>query len=204
MLISAQASLTRKPMTGPTRAVVGPNAITQLAAALDACCGQATEHDVLKAAGLSCYAAAMPTTLVPESEAARLFAATRSIVGLPKADAVLSMAGSLTADYIIANRIPHRARQILQHMPPWLAARMLLVAIKAHAWTFAGSGHVTVDIGRYPSMTIAANPLATPGCHWHVAVLQGLLRKSGAPAANVAHVQASTADRFAIHINPMT
>ena len=195
---SHTASASAQTPADQPRAVVGPNAVIQLSAALRAQLGPAIEQQIFATAALSRYLQAPPTQLVPEHEAARLFAATKQSLPNPVADAILTRAGSLTADYIIANRIPRQAQQLLRTVPHWLAVRLLLSAIKAHAWTFAGSGSVIVAIGRYPSMTIANNPLATPGCPWHVAVLQRLFARLAAPTAHVTHTREGSTDHFQI------
>ena len=182
------------------RSQVGPNAILQLDSAIATHCGAGVAEQIFTLAALARYRQNPPTELVPESDAARLFAATRSVLRTAEADFVLTLAGSLTADYISTNRIPPRARQILRRMPPWLGARVLLAAIRAHAWTFAGSGSVAIELGRRPSLMITDNPLSTPGCPWHVAVLQRLFRNTVTSAARITHYRLNSTDQFCIDI----
>lgn len=181
-----------------TTGLVGPNAIVQLSVALRAECGADACNRIMTAAGLADYVEAPPTQLIPEAEAARLFAATRAALPSARADAVLAAAGVLTADYVLANRIPRAAQRMLRLLPVWLSARAFLGAIKAHAWTFAGSGVVTIDTGRHLAMSIADNPLATPGCPWHCAVLERLFQRTVTPTAHVTHGAAGRADQFRI------
>ena len=152
----------------------------------------------MAAAGLSHYIDAPPATLVAEAEAARLFAALRQALPAREADAVLSDAGRRTADYVVANRIPSVLRRLLALLPSVIAVRLLLLAISAHAWTFAGSGSVSVAIGRRIAMTIADNPLATPGCRWHVAVLERLIEGAVAARARITHARVGSEDRFEV------
>ena len=170
---------------------VGPNAILQTAAALRDLLGLAIEHAVCDRAGLARYIEAPPKQMVREEEAARLFDAVRSMLAGTQADAVLAEAGRRTARYVAANRIPKPVTAWLAVLPHAVAGRILLTAIHKHAWTFAGSGVVTIERGRYMSLTIAGNPLATPGCPWHVATLEQLFGTLVSPAARVSHAACS-------------
>ena len=164
------------PGEGAGVARVGPNAITQTAASLRAAGGETLARAMFGAAGLAPYLSAPPDEMVAEQEAARLHAAIAA--GLPPAQAaaVARDAGRRTGAYILAHRIPKPVQKLLRWLPPRLAAPVLLAAIRRHAWTFAGSGDVTTTAGRSPVLTIARNPLATPGCPWHCAVLETLFR----------------------------
>lgn len=181
-------------------AVVGPNAIIQLLAALRAHCGASIESNVARSAGLERYRAWPPAELVDEREAARLFAATQALLGPRHAQTVLTTAGRLTADYILAHRMPGLAKAVLRRLPPQLGLRMLLMAIKAHAWTFAGSGVTTVRVLGRPAMLIAANPLATNGCPWHAAVLQRLCEVLISSSARVTYDRQGVVDGFLIKL----
>jgi len=178
--------------------VVGPNAIIQTEAALVAAWGREATDRLMAAAGLAHYRNAPPTALVPEAEPARLFAAIRAARPAAEADAVLREAGRLTANYILAHRIPQPAQRLLRALPLAIAVRALLAAIRAHAWTFAGSGHVTIGIGFTAKLAIDRNPLATPGCPWHVGVLETLFRNTVAPATRVTHCRLRDTHIFAI------
>jgi bacteriochlorophyll 4-vinyl reductase len=50
----------------------------------------------------------------------------------------------------------------------------LLKAIRANAWTFAGSTPVSVTPGHPAIIEITGNPLPMPGCPWHRAVFETL------------------------------
>ena len=125
---------------------------------------------------------------------------------MPPADAaaVARASGRATADYIVANRIPRTVRNVLAWLPRWMAARVLLASIRRHSWTFAGSGRVTATTGRQLALTIAVNPIARPGCHWHVAVFERLFKVLISPDARVTHpcccARGDTACRFEIDI----
>lgn len=155
--------------------VVGPNAILQMAAALCAEGGETLAREVFGRAGIAPMLDVPPASMVAESDAARLHRAVAATLEPERAAAVARESGRLTGEYILAHRIPAGARRMLRALPAAVSGPMLLTAIRRHAWTFAGSGRVTT--GKRPMMLgIAANPLATPGCPWHRAVLQTLFR----------------------------
>jgi divinyl protochlorophyllide a 8-vinyl-reductase len=89
-------------------------------------------------------------------------------------------AGRLTAGYLLANRIPGPVQMVMKLLPAPLAARMLVSAIRSHAWTFAGSGRFSARNGRSTVFEIRDNPLCRgewapgPVCAWHTAVFQRL------------------------------
>jgi divinyl protochlorophyllide a 8-vinyl-reductase len=153
---------------------VGPNAIIQTRTALDDLVGPALGCAVFEDAGLGCYLAAAPAEMVDEAEPAALFAALRHRMPPNAADRVLREAGLRTGDYILAHRIPRPVQVLLRRLPDMLASWLLLSAIREHAWTFAGSGEFICSHGRPLVIEIADNPLATPGCPWHLAVFERL------------------------------
>jgi divinyl protochlorophyllide a 8-vinyl-reductase len=156
--------------------VVGPNAILQSAEALRAEGGVPLMREVFARAGLDHMVRHPPETMVAEGDAAALHRAIRDTLDPDRAETVAREAGRLTGDYILAHRIPPRAQAALRALPAGLAGRMLLIAIKRHAWTFAGSGKVSITA--FPmTLAITGNPLAAPGCPWHCAVLQTLFRR---------------------------
>jgi divinyl protochlorophyllide a 8-vinyl-reductase len=119
---------------------IGPNAVTRLAEALDELHGPPVTDAVFAAAGLLHYRQAPPSTMVDEAEVTSLHAALRRTLAPQAAVCVARRAGSLTGDYLLANRIPAPVRALLRALPaPW-AARLLVRAMASHAWTFAGSG----------------------------------------------------------------
>jgi divinyl protochlorophyllide a 8-vinyl-reductase len=121
---------------------------------------------------------------------------------------ILIDAGTRTADYILANRIPKLAQAVLKLLPAPLAARALAAAIAAHAWTFAGSGRFSVLRGNPMLLEIAQNPLCAEDragaaiCAWHTAVFQRLFQALVSPAARVVETacegQGDSCCRFAV------
>lgn len=157
-------------MTATITARIGPNAIIQMGEALSARKEEARAAQIYGRAGLLPYLAHPPEAMVDEGEVARLFKAVSDEADPQAARALFADAGRRTGRYILANRIPAFARALL---PRALAMRILLKAISKHAWTFAGTGHVTYRAGSPASITISENPIATSlGCIWHTAVFE--------------------------------
>ena len=158
-------------------ALIGPNAILQLVPQIERTCGAARAAQMLARAGV----AEMPdgSRMIPEGDAARLHQALRR--DMPEmAPDLAAKAGTATADYILAHRIPQPVQWLLKALPAPVAARMLSRAITRHAWTFAGSGRF---VARGPwRFEIADNPIVqgehsdVPLCQWHAAVFQRLYR----------------------------
>lgn len=155
---------------------VGPNAIIQMRTVLCERLGEDAARRVFCQAGLERDFAAPPTEMVREETAADLFQAVFRELPRPVADDIARQAGQRTAGYILAHRIPHLAQIALQRLPVFLARRMLLSAIARNAWTFAGSGEVSVKRSAPSAIEIHQNPLAVPGCVWHTAVFETLFR----------------------------
>ncbi|QLF70418.1 bacteriochlorophyll 4-vinyl reductase [Peteryoungia desertarenae] len=184
-----------RPETPPARppARIGPNAIIQTGEALSALDGPGAARLIFEAAGLGRYIGVVPTTMIDEREPVALFAAVQATLPPAEADRVLADAGHRTGHYILENRIPPIARQILPKLPPGLSSRLLVSAIARHAWTFAGSGsfegRVTGWTRPVVTLAIAANPLATAGCPWHGAVFQRLFASLCGNVGSVRHSQ---------------
>lgn len=164
---------------------VGPNAIIQLGEALCDRYGREVAGEVYGAAGMCALLDQPPQEMVDEQLVAALFRALRQRLPADEAAAVAADAGERTAQYLLANRIPRPARALLKALPAPLSARLLLRAMAANAWTFAGSGSFRARAGSPHRVEIAANPIAMPGCVWHVAVFQTLFRALVAPRAGV-------------------
>lgn len=184
-----------RPETPPARppARIGPNAIIQTGQALSALHGLGAARLIFEAAGLGRYIGVVPTTMIDEREPVALFAAIQTTLPPAEADRVLAEAGHRTGHYILENRIPPIARQILPKLPPGLSSRLLVSAIARHAWTFAGSGQFEGRVTGWKrpvvTLVIAANPLATPGCPWHGAVFHRLFASLSGDVASVRHSQ---------------
>jgi divinyl protochlorophyllide a 8-vinyl-reductase len=161
---------------------IGPNAITRVAEVLPGLIGERETRAVFERARLAGYLQAPPQSMVDEAEVTRLHQTLRDALGGPLAGLVARQAGQRTADYLLAHRIPKPVQALLQQLPaPW-AARLLLQAIRRHAWTFAGSGEFTARAGRPVVLTIRGNPLCkgvvsdAPACDFYAATFERLFR----------------------------
>lgn len=175
-----------------TLARIGPNAITRVAEALLPLAGDGAVRRVFARAGLAAYVDTPPQAMVDEAEVLALHAALRAELGAGPARQVAADAGRRTADYLLAHRIPALAQPVLRALPAALAARLLLRAIGAHAWTFAGSGDFSARAGhRAARLQIRHNPLCRghrselPACDFYTAVFQRLFTVLVHPAALV-------------------
>lgn len=171
----------------PDLARIGPNAILQLVPVLDQALGERARRGLFVEADV-----ALPPPdagMLPQAQVVRLHQAV--CYWFPSlAPDLLKRAGLATGDYILANRIPPLAQQVIRALPKALGARVLAKAIATHAWTFTGSGVFAVQGYRPLTLSISQNPLATglgkhPDCHWHVAVFQRLFQSLVWPGAIV-------------------
>lgn len=166
-------------------AQVGPNAVTQVAAALRALGGERLADQVFLAAGLDGILANPPERMVDQAIAARLHDTLRHALPPNDATRIAADAGRRTADYLLANRIPRPAQWVMKLLPPRLSARVLLKAMQANAWTYAGTGRVRTQAGDPCMIEIVDNPLAQPYCPWHVAVFERLFQSLVSKSARV-------------------
>lgn len=168
---------------------VGPNAIIQLGHALRVQRGEERAQEVFAAAGIPEQLHVPPADMVDERSVRALFDALHARLSPAEASAAAADAGARTADYLLANRIPRPVGRVLARLPAWASARLLLRAITANAWTFAGSGVFTARAGSPHVVEIADNPIAIPGCVWHVAVFEGLFRALVSARTEVRHAR---------------
>jgi divinyl protochlorophyllide a 8-vinyl-reductase len=173
---------------------IGPNAIIRVAQALPARVGAATTEALFAHVGLAHYLHQPPQTMVEEAEVRRLHGALRERLGPAAAQAVARDAGQLTADYLLAHRIPRAVQALLKLLPSPLAARVLLTAIGRNAWTFVGSGQFSAEAGRPVRLHIRHNPLClglqaeTPACDFYAATFERLFQVLVHPRSNVREV----------------
>jgi divinyl protochlorophyllide a 8-vinyl-reductase len=180
--------------------LVGPNAILQTAEALQVAGGEALARNVFARAGL-CHLLDLPPSRMIDARIVRCLN-DALVAALPPAhaNAILRDAGIRTGRYILENRIPAFARMLLKFLPAPLSMRLLLKAVTAHSWTFAGNAKLVAEPGNPAAIAIIANPLALPGCPWHCAVFETLMRELVSPHCSVAHERkaADGVDRFSI------
>ena len=189
-------------------ACIGPNAVIRLAEALKAARLNGLAEDIFAQQGHADWLLHPPATMVPEADAARLHQAVRARLQPERACAVLGHAGRLTADYLLAVRIPRPVQTLLKILPAHAAAMVLVAAISRNAWTFAGSGQFSASWTGGLSLTIAGNPLCAceaasrPVCDWHRAVFQRLFETLVSPRCRVTELSCKAAGgaccRFAV------
>ncbi len=174
---------------------IGPNAITRVAEVLLPRLGQGATAGIFEQAGLLEYLAHPPESMVEEAEVSRLHRALRASIGEARAREVAFEAGTRTGDYLLAHRIPKPVQAVLKRLPAVLAARVLLSAIRRHAWTFAGSGEFSARAGHPVQLTIRHNPLCAgveagePACAFYTATFERLFRVLVHPGARVCERQ---------------
>lgn len=164
---------------------IGPNAITRVAQALQDLLGAAAAQRVFERAQLAHYLAVPPSSMVNEAEVQRLHQALRAECDAAMVRRVARLAGERTGDYLLAHRIPRAAQVVLGALPSRLAARVLLMAIGRHAWTFAGGGIFTAQPGRPLRLRIVHCPLcagrtaraAVTQCDYYTATFERLLTR---------------------------
>lgn len=171
-------------MEAGSSGLIGPNAILQLVPVLLERRGADETHALLHQSGLMVLPDGQ--SMIPEADAARLHQFIRQ--ALPDdATLILREAGTRTADYILAHRIPRLAQLILKLLPAPLAAHLLARAITQHAWTFVGSGEfVAATPWRFlikHNPLIAGEHAAASLCAWHEAVFERLYRVLVSPHA---------------------
>ena len=161
-------------------ATVGPNAILQYLPVLQDNLGESGVQSFFETEHLDFIPDG--SVMIDEGQAARFHQAVmRSFPD--KAGELARGAGSATADYIIANRIPKFARAILAILPRPVAENMLCRSIAEHAWTFAGSGVFRIANQTPTVFEIHDNPIvqgvrsSVPVCYWHVAVFEQLFSR---------------------------
>jgi len=170
---------------------IGPNAVTQLIGALKLAGLDRLAGQIFRAAGAGAWLTDPPSVMVDERRVAGLHQAVWAVLPRPDADALMTEAGLLTADYLLVNRIPRLVQIVMKRLPARLAARILVSAIRAHAWTFAGTGRFKAKTGVPTVFEIEGNPLChgehtpAPVCAWHAAVFQQLFAVLVSPNTTV-------------------
>lgn len=118
---------------------IGPNAIIQTAGVLrDRVGAERAGTLLLRATGYDLHA--LPTDMVDEREPLALVQAVVQEFGPSHSAAIMREAGQRTAEYLLGNRIPKAAQWVMRMAPRPVGLAILLKAMTANAWTFAGSG----------------------------------------------------------------
>jgi divinyl protochlorophyllide a 8-vinyl-reductase len=176
------ADAVRPAAAGGQPARIGPNAITRVAEALREAGGDGLVVRVFEAAGLGGYLAAMPASMVPESDVVQLHQVLRAELGPTQARAIAREAGRRTADYLLAHRIPRPVQWLLHALPARPAARILVSAIERNSWTFCGSAGLSADAGPPTRFELVDCALArgarsdAPVCDFYTGTFERLFR----------------------------
>lgn len=175
----------------PGAGQIGPNAITRVAEVLRVRLGGTGAREVFTRAGLAHYLASPPEHMVDEADVLRLHHTLRDLLGTGAALQVAQAAGTRTADYLLAHRIPRPVQRLLRALPAVAASPVLLAAIRRNAWTFAGSGRFTARAGFPVRLAIVDNPLCrgehsdVPLCSFYAATFERLFQVLVHPRAQV-------------------
>lgn len=154
-LAEAEASAVSHAAAGPAR--IGPNSLIQTVRALQERYPAATIAAILQQSGQAYLLHHDPEAMVQEQEFAALVQALADQLGVSAARAVLHRSGQLTAAYLLQYRIPRPFQRLLKLLPHRLALKLLLFAISKNAWTFAGSGHFSYQVGKTSRLTVTGH-----------------------------------------------
>lgn len=198
--------LTGKPPDMPR---IGPNTIIQVAAVLRDRLSPCFAEVVLRDATRYTLSS-MPTRMVDEREAQGVVRSLVTRMGATAATSVLREAGSRTAEYLLAARIPKLAQLVIRLAPRRLALALLLKAMTANAWTFAGSGHFHVEsVGRTPELVFDNCPMCRgmhaelPMCDFYAGTFERLIGVLVACDVRIEEIacmaQGAPSCRFTIH-----
>ena len=178
---------------------IGPNAILQVVAAMEARWGAAAAHALL-AASTPYTAHTLPSAMVAEEEARALAAAVLGHAGEGEGTAVLREAGGRTGDYLLAHRIPRVAQWVIRRAPPRAGLWLLLRAMAANAWTFVGSGRFATTL-RADGATLTVRDCAMcrylaaagPVCAFYAGTFARLVGTLVSPQVTVREVECAAA-----------
>jgi len=202
----APATAARATVSAPAR--IGPNSLIQTVAAMREMLPELSVRAVLVDAGQPGLLHASPQSMVEESLFVSLVTALRRAVTMDEAAEILERAGVLTGEYLLAHRIPRLARLSLPHLPRRLALRVLLKAIAAHAWTFAGAGHFSWHAHHHGAgLTLSDCPTSrgiaadAPACSYYQGCFETLLRTLVDPHISVRETRCAAQGAAACHFS---
>ncbi len=161
---------------------IGPNAITRVADALRQQVGQSGAVRLFRSAGLERYLTSPPRQMVDEREVKHLHHVLRTELGLERTRWIARAAGFATGEYLLSERIPWPVKLVMRALPSMLASRILLAALRRHAWTFSGSSVFAARTGRplqiwISSCVVCCGSIAhEPLCDYYAATFQRIFR----------------------------
>jgi divinyl protochlorophyllide a 8-vinyl-reductase len=174
---------------------VGPNVVIQIARVARERIGEAFADALLR--DTTPYTMdRMPHEMIDQREAQGIVRELVSRVGVPMAVGVLREAGERTAEYLLAHRIPRVAQWVMRLLPRPIGLGLLLRAMSANAWTFAGSGAFRVlPSAPWPMLEFGQCAMCAgmhehePMCHFYGGAFEQLIRRLIAPTATVREVE---------------
>ena len=174
---------------------IGPNSVIRVIEALDAFENRAFTTRVFSSCGIERYLETAPDAMVDEGEVTALHGALHQALGDGRARSVAWVAGIRTAEYLLANRIPRAVQRILKVLPAPLASRVLCAAITRNAWTFVGTGRLSVRHGQGPRLIVEHCPICRgahsqePYCDFYAATFERLFARLVHPRAKARETQ---------------
>jgi divinyl protochlorophyllide a 8-vinyl-reductase len=189
---------------------VGPNTLIQTLAAFAERFGSAEADELRVRARLP---DPLPEDMVDERAFARLVRVLVREIGPEEADRVLADGGVGTGLYVLRHRIPRLVRLLLPKVPKRLALRVLLRAVRAHAWTFAGSADFEVqhrpggaELTLAPSLVCVTAAVGRPMGSYYARAFEVLIRALVSPSARVVEeaciATGADACRFRVMLDP--
>lgn len=181
--------------SGVPAALIGPNAIIQLANVLVDRCGRGTADALLRES--TRYSLTdLPGHMIPEEEPLAFAQRVMAEYGEARGTLLLRDAGARTGDYLLANRIPRVAQCLIRVLPKCPGLSILLRAMAAHAWTFAGSGRFatlrragTVELSFHGCAMCRGMHGAGPVCDFYAGTFERLIRQLVSTTVRVHEVE---------------
>lgn len=195
MALAGSLGLSDRTAVRAPAARIGPNTIIQLAHVLRDRYGDYFAGALLfESTGYAMTA--LPGAMVDEREAQAFVRVVMRELGEHDGARVLHEAGHRTADYLMAHRIPRPAQWIMKALPARAGLAVLLKAMRANAWTFAGSGSFSVhthrrgaDLSFHRCAMCRDMYSDAPVCDFYAGTFEHLIRTLVAPQAHVTEVE---------------
>jgi divinyl protochlorophyllide a 8-vinyl-reductase len=174
---------------------IGPNTIIDLAHVLRNRYGEDLAGSLLfDSTGYALTA--LPGAMVDEREAQTFVRLVMTQLGERTGTRVLHEAGHRTAEYLMTHRIPKATLWVMRALPARAGLSLLLKAVQANAWTFVGSGELSVQShARGADLTFHACAMCRdlrsdrPVCDFYAGTFEHLVRTLVAPRARVMEVE---------------
>ena len=180
----------------PAPGRIGPNALIQTARALEARYGADEARRILRLCGMDILMEEDPQGMRDEREFLSLVTFLTKLLPSGELRAVLHDSGRRTGAYVLRHRIPGPVKLLVRPLPRGLRLRLLLEAIRRHAWTFAGSGSYQFRMGDRPLVSLRHGapaqrvPSTEPLHAYYRGAFEELLRAMVAPTTELEETDA--------------